>query len=231
MPETREALAEYVSVRGLDVDSLVEDLARRAADLVPDLVGMSVGLDREGLTFTLVSTSEGVAALDAAQYVEGGPCVDVTGGVEPVLEVDVTDPLDEERWGLYAMVSAAAGVRSTLSLPIYDDGRVVGGLNLYAASRHAFRGHHEELAALVDADTAEAVRDADLSFSSRSRALAAPGILRDRVDVDTAVGLLAGVRGLDVEDARTRLHESALRAGVDDVTVARVLVLTLRPDG
>ena len=230
LPETREALAEYVSLRSPDADALVEDLGRRAGEIVPDLVGLSVGLDREGLTFTLVSTSEGVAALDAAQYVEGGPCVDVTQGDEPLLEVDITDPLDEERWGLFALVSAAAGVRSSLSLPIYDDGRVVGGLNLYAASRDAFRGRHEQLAALVGADALEAVRDADLSFSSRSKALAAPGILRDRLDVETAVGLLAGLRGMDVDTARDRLHESALRAGLDDVAVARVLVLTLRPD-
>ena len=230
LPETREALAEYVSMRGPDVDELVDVLGRRASDLVPQLIGLSVGLNREGLTFTLVATGTGVAVLDAAQYVESGPCVEVTEGRAPEIELDITDPLDEERWGVFALVGAAAGVRSSLSLPIYDDGMLVGGLNLYADSSDAFQGHHAELAALVDASTAEAVSNADLSFSSRRKALAAPGILRDRTEVETAVGLLAGTRGLDLEVARGRLREAAVRAGVDEVVVARALVLTLRPE-
>ncbi len=230
LPETREALAEYVSLRGPDVDELVDVLGRRASDLVPQLVGLSVGLSREGLTFTLVASGDGAAVLDAAQYVESGPCVEVTEGRATAIELDITDPLDEERWGLFAQVGAAAGVRSSLSLPIYDDGQLVGGLNLYAASSDAFRGHHAELAALVDASITEAVSNADLSFSSRSKALATPGILRDRTEVETAVGLLAGTRGLDLELARSRLKEAAARAGVDEVAVARVLVLTLRPE-
>ena len=230
LPETREALAEYVSLDSPDIDDLIRDLARRTGELVPDLVGLSLGLDREGLTFTLVASGDGVAVLDAVQYVDGGPCVEVTEGREQSLEVDMADPLDEERWQVYASVGAAAGVRSSLSLPVYRQGRLVGGLNLYASSATAFHGRHDELATLVGASTAEAVSNADLSFASRSRAEVTPVILRDRADVDTAVGLLAGLRGIGVDDAERRLHEAARRAGVEESAVARVLVLALRPD-
>src|SRR3982751_1652431 len=93
LPETREALAEYVSLRGPDVDELVDHLGRKASDLVPQLIGLSVGLNQEGLTFTLVATGDGVAVLDAAQYVETGPCVEVTEGRAAAIELDITDPL------------------------------------------------------------------------------------------------------------------------------------------
>jgi GAF domain-containing protein len=230
LPETREALAEYMSLDSPDIDDLIRDLAQGAGELVPDLVGLSLGLDREGLTFTLVASGDGTALVDAAQYLDGGPCVEVTEGRAPVLEMDFDDPLDEERWRLYAEVGAAAGVRSSLSLPIYLGDRLVGGLNLYAGSSEAFHGHHAELAALVSASTAEAVSNADLSFSSRSKAQAAPGILRERLEVETAIGLLAGLRGLEVAEAEQRLDDAALRAGVDRAAVAHVLVRVLRQD-
>jgi GAF domain-containing protein len=229
LPETREALAELVTLDGPEVDDLLVDLGRRAAAVVPDLVGLSLGLSREGVTFTLVASSSGVGALDAAQYVDGGPCVEVTEGRATQLETDPLDPLDEEHWRLFAEVGAASGVGSTLSLPVYRDGRLIGGLNLYAATANAFRGRQDALAQIVDAQGLEAVSNADLSFSSRQRALAAPGILHDQQEVDTAVGLIAALQGVEVEVAERRLREAAARAGVSEALVARVLVLALRP--
>ena len=121
MPETREALAEFVTLDDPDVDELLADLGRSAQAIVPDLVGLSLGLAHEGLTFTLLASSSGVASIDAAQYVDGGPCVEVTEGRLDSAEVDTTDPMDEEQWRLFSLVSAASGVASSLSLPIYRD--------------------------------------------------------------------------------------------------------------
>ena len=128
MPETREALAELVSLDDPDVDELLAELGRSAHAIVPDLVGLSLGLAHEGLTFTLLASNSGVAAIDAAQYVDGGPCVEVTEGRMDSAEVDMADPMDEERWRLFSQVSAASGVASSLSLPVYRDDRLVGGV-------------------------------------------------------------------------------------------------------
>jgi GAF domain-containing protein len=228
MPETREALAEFVTLDDPDVDELLADLGRRAQAIVPDLVGLSLGLAHEGLTFTLLASSSGVASIDAAQYADGGPCVEVTEGRMDSAEIEVTDPMDEEQWRLFSLVSAASGVASSLSLPIYRDNALVGGANLYASTANAFTGRHEQLADALGARAAEAVTNADLSFSTRLDAAAAPQQMRDRIETATATGLLAARSGKDLEVAQQLLREAAVRAGVPLALVARVLVLAHR---
>jgi GAF domain-containing protein len=228
MPETREALAEFVTLDDPDVDELLADLGRRAQAIVPDLVGLSLGLAHEGLTFTLLASSNGVASIDAAQYADGGPCVEVTEGRMDSAEIEVTDPMDEEQWRLFSLVSAASGVASSLSLPIYRDNALVGGANLYASTANAFTGRHEQLADALGARAAEAVTNADLSFSTRLDAAAAPQQMRDRIEIETATGLLAARSGKDLEVAQQLLREAAVRAGVPLALVARVLVLAHR---
>ena len=228
MPETLEALAEFVSLDDPDVDELLAELGRSADAIVPDLVGLSLGLAHEGLTFTLLASNSGVAAIDAAQYVDGGPCVEVTEGRMDSAEVDMADPLDEERWRLFSQVSAASGVASSLSLPVYRGDNLVGGVNLYASTSDSFVGRHQQLADALGGQASEAVTNADLSFSTRLDAAAAPQQMRDRIEIETATGLLAARSGTDLDVAQRLLREAAVRAGVPAALVARILVLVHR---
>ena len=54
------------------------------------------------------------------------------------------DALDELQWLLFARTSAANGVADSLSLPLRQNGRVTGSVNLYASTPNAFDGHHDE---------------------------------------------------------------------------------------
>jgi hypothetical protein len=211
LPETEEALDEYLEEDDSDLRTVLVELGRRAVELVPSCVGLSLGMVKDGLTFTLVATSEQVAAIDAAQYLDGGPCVEVATGSD-VLDVDIPDLLDEGRWSAFAMTSAAHGVRTTLSLPI-----------VYAAEPHAFEGKHEALAMALGASAEGAVADADLEFTSRARAVATPETMADLRTVDMAVGILAARERIDVDTARAQLQDSATRAGVTLVQAARVV--------
>jgi GAF domain-containing protein len=222
LPETEEALQEYLEEDDSDLRDVLLELGRRAVGLVPSCVGLSLGLVRDGLTFTLVATSQEIAAMDAAQYLTGGPCVEAsTGG--GTLDLEVQDLLDEGRWSAFAQTSAAHGVRSTLSLPILRDGQLVGGVNLYAAAPHAFHDQHDALASALGASVEGAVADADLEFSSRIRAIETPATMADQRTVDVAVGMLAARLGTDVDTAHTRLQDSAARAGVSLVQAASVV--------
>jgi len=232
IPETVEALHELDPADADDLLPRLRQLAARAQELVPALMGVSVARFDHGLTFTLVATDDDVATLDAVQYAAGGPCVEAAHDMQ-VREFDNDDDvLSETSWQLFAGATAAQGVRSTLTLPLVDaDGGALGTVNLYAASPNAFRGHHEELAQVFDAWAAGAVANADLSFTTRRVAQEAPGRVRDAAVIDTAVGMLAADLGVDIETAERRLAVAAQYAGVSVSQLARDIVRSHRDRG
>lgn len=236
LPETREAIDELDPADGME-DLLLELLGqgRRVRELVPDCVGLSLSTIARGVTLTLVASDRDIALLDAVQYIDAGPCVEsVSAGRVVAYEPDEEGPDTdlEARWALFAEATSAVGVRSTLTLPILGDaGVVVGSVNLYAASPRAFDGLHDQVAAIFSAWASGAVRNADLPFTTRDTARRAPRILRDAARVDAAVGALLTVLQIDETEARIRLHDAALRAGVDEVQIAEFLLgLLHRPD-
>src|SRR4051794_24582082 len=113
--ETAQVLESLRGAGNWDLESSLLQFARAGAGVVPSCVGVSVGVVQFGLTFTLVSTAECASAMDAVQYVAGGPCVD--SGLGQV-ELVVDDVLDERRWQQFAVSSAAAGIQSSASMPL-----------------------------------------------------------------------------------------------------------------
>jgi GAF domain-containing protein len=193
--------------------SRLVDMGNRVRALVPQAVGLSIASVDQGICFTVVATDEEIALLDAMQYVDNGPCV-AAADLEQGVATASPDLFDERVWRLFALATSAAGVRSTLTLPVVIAGRVRGTVNLYAATDHAFDGHHEEIARICGAWAPGAVANADLGFTSRFTAEEAPGILRDDARVESAVGFLAASLGIGYRDARERLAAAAERAGV-----------------
>jgi hypothetical protein len=225
IPESLEALDE------LDVDSddtaLTRNLvatAERAREVVPGLVGVSLALRQLDVTFTLVATDQEIATLDAVQYVSSGPCVDAIDLGHGI----TTSPgglLDESRWRDFARASAAAGVHSTLTLPVVGpDGDVAATVNLYGSSADTFEGRHQQLAEVFGAWAPGAVTNADLSFSTRAEAEEAPDRLEQLALLDAATGIIAAVREIPVTEARWQLEDAARRAGVPVARLARVIV-------
>ncbi len=222
IPETRRAIDE------LDVftdEALLDDLqamSRRVQALVPSCRGMSVALLDQGVTLTLVASQEEIAVLDAVQYLDGGPCVNSTEG--HAIVVSDNDELDEQGWHLFAAATAADGIRSTLSLPIVEDGAVTGSVNLYAAEPHAFDGQHEAISSLLGAWAGGAVINADLTFSTRQAAQRAPQLLADTARVETAVGVLVARWGHTEDEARRHLEDAAAAAGIPVVAIASTVL-------
>lgn len=219
LPETSAALNEYMGGRDTAERGQLMRLGRDAKHVVPELVGLSVTILEDDITFTLV----------ASETPRAGPAAASAPGSQPVpASFDETaayaaDVLDEHRWRALAAVGAPPGVASSLTLPVLDGERAVVGLDLYASTATAFEGHHEELAEVLGASPAGIVSNADLSFSSRLRALEAPGRLQDQNDVEVAMGHLAATHALELEDARRIILQVAARAGVTAGQAARVL--------
>jgi GAF domain-containing protein len=219
--ESHEAL-HALRAEGVRLEADLRMMAREAQRIVPECVGLSLADLRGGLTFTLASTDDTVATLDAVQYLDGGPCVDAVHQ-ERVEQVNPSDLTSEKRWSMFAHASAAHGVASTLTLPILEDGTVVGSINMYASTTDAFDGRHDELANALGASALGAVTNADLSFSTRLDSQRAPDRLADSDDVNIAIGIIAARHGVDVGTASERLRLAAVRAGISEAQAARAV--------
>jgi len=223
IPATRLALEELD--RQGDAQVGVQLLAKgvQVTRIVPECFGLSLTLFAEDLTFTLVGSGPEIAALDSVQQPDSRPCVDAAHRGHD-------DVLAEERWRMDAQHDAAAGVASSLTLPIERAGRVLGTISMYARTADAFEGHHQELGAVLEASAEHAVTNADLSFSTRFDAAKAPTVLADQDDVDIAVGIIAARLGVDIPTAQHRLREAAAAAGLTEGQAARVVPPVLHPE-
>ncbi len=223
IPETVEALRELTRLGDESIARALLRISRDVQRIVPEIVGLSLSLINDDLTFTMTATNGPVAQLDGMQYLGGGPCDEtLRTGEAHAFEADDLD--DELRWQLFAQATSAAGVGSTLSIPILDDGRVVAGINLYASTVEAFRGHHQELSEVCGGWPADVVSNADLGFTTRFEAAKAPHRLRDRNLIDQAVGMLTAQWWIGPEEARRRLSQAAERAGISDTQMAQGVI-------
>ena len=221
LPETAQALRSLGESTDVDLVAAVVDAGDRVVAEVPSCLGFSYCLASQDVTFTVVATSGDAAVLDAVQYLDDGPCLEA-GRDDRVVSLE--DVLDEDRWQQFAQAAAARGVRSSLSLPVLEDGAVVGTVNFYAALPGAFVGHEARLAAIVGASAGVAIMNADLAFGSRDDAVATPARLDDLAVVDQATGVLAHSQRLGIAAARALLHDAARRAGLEDAVLARSMV-------
>jgi hypothetical protein len=214
LPQSREALDEYVTTTVDDVEVLLRVIEGWAVRAVPECVALSVTLLEEDLTFTLVD--------HAATTASAGADAEATGDADG-------DPhaLDEGGWAEMARERAFAGILSTVSLPVVEEGRAVLTIDLYASTAHAF---HDRIDGLVDALggwQAGAVTNADLGFETLRRAEEAPERLREQRVLDVAIGVVAARLGMTTRDAQDLLVLAAERAGVsagEAAAVARTLL-------
>jgi hypothetical protein len=215
LPQSREALDEYVAESVDDVEGLLRVIEGWAVRAVPDCVALSVTLLDEDLTFTLVDE-------EATQPRDGSE--DVPSGDRAREDAHA---LDEAGWADMARERAFAGIASTVSLPVVEHGRAVLNIDLYASTAHAFRDRVDGLVDALGAWQAGAVTNADLSFETLRRAELAPALLREQRLVDVAVGLVAARMAVTTRDAAVLLDVAAEQAGVTRIQaacVARVLL-------
>lgn len=212
LPQSREALDEYVAPSIDDVEDLLRVIEGWALRAVPECVALSVTLLDEDLTFTLVDATAGGERPPTVS----GPGADPQPAEEPL------HALDEAEWADMARERAFEGIASTVSLPVVEEGRAVLNIDLYASTAHAFHDRIDGLVAALGAWQAGAVTNADLGFETLRRAQEAPERLREQRLVDVAVGLVAARAGLTTDDALDLLRQAAELAGIAETQAASV---------
>lgn len=216
LPQSREALDEYVTPTIDDVEGLLRVIEGWAVRAVPECVALSVTLLDEDLTFTLVDTEAGGEGRTPAGEEDAPP----SGGA-------ADHALDEGEWADMARERAFDGIASTVCLPVVEQGRAVLNIDLYASTAHAFHDRIEGLVAALGAWQAGAVTNADLGFETLRRAEAAPERLREQRLVDVAVGLVAARMGVTTDAALVLLRNAAEAAEVTETQAARVALALL----
>ncbi|CAM3659385.1 ANTAR domain-containing protein [Nocardioides zeicaulis] len=211
LPQSKEALDEYVTLSVEDVEGLLRVIEGWAVRSVPECVALSVTLLDEDLTFTLVD--------DPARTATRASAAAPASAAEPEAPAYA---LDEGEWADMARERAFEGIQSTVSLPVVQQGRAVLTIDLYASTAHAFHDRIDGLVSALGAWQAGAVTNADLGFETLRRAEEAPERLREQRIVDVATGLLAARTDVSTPEAHDALVRAAEAAEVSEVQAAKV---------
>jgi GAF domain-containing protein len=106
--------------------------------------------------------------------------------------IEIDDLVEDDRWGDYRTSALAHGVRSSLSLPLRADGRVMGALNFYSSIAGLFGAAERALASGFARETSRAlalgIRMAERSEMSEHLQAA----LASRAVIDQALGIIMG---------------------------------------
>lgn len=133
--ELSEALLGDEQGRQEVTKALLEITSRTAANAEGDVgVGLSVLVN--GAVQSIGATSDPAQKMDFGQAEDGdGPCLRALSTGEPV---GVHDYAADERWPGTSVRAGAAGIRSSLSLPLKTGKQVLGALNVYSNAPSAF---------------------------------------------------------------------------------------------
>ena len=187
------------------LDGAMRRIADLAVAVIPACDTCSVSQVEDKRTLARVATDDIAEMLDNFQYDNGeGPCMEA---IQTAGRFKIESAVDERRWPRFTRPAADAGLRSSYSLPLHVDGRVVGALNLYSLAS-PFQLNDEQVSedfaqhAAVTLANAEAydrsrklVANLRIALESRDVIGQAKGIImeRERVTADQAFEVLRSV--------------------------------------
>jgi GAF domain-containing protein len=140
------------------LDETLAAIAAVARDAVPGIDDVSVTMMDGDEARTVVFTGPLASQLDERQYAAGfGPCMDAARTGQTILmETDG----DDLAYPDFSRSARRSGVTQVLSVGLPVPRRILGALNLYAASGHRLAGPEVEVAETLAAFAAVAVANA-----------------------------------------------------------------------
>lgn len=171
---------------------------------IPGADGAGLTLLEEGRSSTIVATSPFVTEVDAIQYGLGqGPCISAVTESRTMTSGSLGG---DGRWPQFGSTVARLGVHSVVSLPLLSGTTVMGAMNVYAHSKHAFDARAAVLGELFAVPAAIAVQNAQALAQTRRLAQQLQGALETRGAIDRAVGILMSRGGGSPAQALDRLR-------------------------
>ena len=195
-PEGSLSLSRFV-ITDRALDATLQNVAELATREVTGCDMAGITLLRDGKPVTAVFTDSAAPEIDTAQYETGsGPCLDAFTHAR-VFRID--DTADEARWPEFAAKAHAAGVLSTLSLPLIVGDSALGALNLYSQSLRAFVD--EDTAAVFAAQAAVVLANSQAYWAAQELAAQLEQALVSRATIEQAKGILMVTQRCDPDEA------------------------------
>jgi GAF domain-containing protein len=215
-----------LSLRELSMDSLLQTVADLTKTVMPGSPEASVCLLVRDRPTTVVSTGSLATDLDETQYDRGhGPCLHAarTGRV-----TEIPDTRVEARWPDYTPRAVERGNLSSVSipLPIDEDQRVAGALNIYARRPNAFDEASRSVALRFAPYAAVAAGNLYAYQSARDMADNLETALQSRAVIDQAKGILMERHKLTADQAFQLLARASMNGNRKLRDVADHLVHT-----
>jgi GAF domain-containing protein len=217
-----------ILVTDYPVSDALHDFVETAAAIL-GIHGAGMSLARDGRLGFATATPADIAALEKAQEeTQLGPCVDAHRSQRPVLVEDIR--VHHERWPTLTDVASRTGIVAVGSIPLRLSDVGLGTLDLYDTDRRRWTDEEADVAELLAALAAGYLANASRLDRARQTADQLQEALDSRVIIEQAKGLIAGERGISVDEAFHVLRAHARNRGASLREVAHAVVeLGLRP--
>ncbi|MGI5525281.1 GAF and ANTAR domain-containing protein [Micromonospora sp. CA-259024] len=219
-----DAFAELgrIKLGEVGLDDVLQRVAELAKRVLPVPVEVSVTLVRGGTAHTAVFTNELAQDMDERQYAQGsGPCLEAATAGEVLA---VPDLATEDRWPAWAERGRTAGVGSSVSIGLPMQEAVVGALNVYAGTPHAFDDDTVAVLETFAAYAAVALANAQLYDSTATLARQMQEAMANRAVIEQAKGIVMAERRCSPAEAFAILSKVSQDSNRKVRDVAQALV-------
>ncbi|MFC4911632.1 GAF and ANTAR domain-containing protein [Actinomadura gamaensis] len=211
-----------------DVIAFLDNLARRVVELLDvSAVGLML-TDHEGRLHVTAASDEHARLVDLFQLQnEEGPCLDSFRTGRAVISLNLEADLD--RWPRAGRAAVDNGFHAVAALPLRLRDQVIGAMNLLSAATG--RPDAREIAigqAFADVATIGILHQRALQ-EQHLLAEQLQTALNSRIIIEQAKGVLAALRGVDMEEAFALLRERA-RSGNRRLADVAAAVVRAAPD-
>ncbi|GAA4219282.1 GAF domain-containing protein [Actinocatenispora rupis] len=205
-----------------DAGAVLDLIAEGSAEVLQADAGILLR-DAGGDLRVAAASNESARLAEMLQsHTDEGPCVDTISTGDLVRVADLRGA--ERRWPLFTTATLRVGYASVYSVPVHVEDETIGGLNLFCRTSTVLGDEQIRFARVLADLAALALTQPSLRHRREQLAERTLATLNDRVEIDHAVGLLAGATDLDAAQAATVLFDYARRVRLRPVDVARALV-------
>ncbi|MGC4804666.1 GAF and ANTAR domain-containing protein [Micromonospora sp. DT233] len=219
-----DAFAELgrIKLAEVSLDDVLQRVAELAKHVLPMPVEVSVTLTRNGTGHTAAFTDGLSRDMDERQYALGhGPCLDAAAGG---VVISVPDLAADDRWPDWLERGQKAGVGSSLSIGLPIQEAVVGALNVYAPTPHAFDDDSIAVLETFAAYAAVALANAHLYESTATLARRMQEAMASRAVIEQAKGIIMADRRCSPAEAFAVLSKVSQDSNRKVREVAQALV-------